>query len=542
MFSSSLVPAAFRLQAAMLLLLTLLQRAPLVRLALQQADSLFARPAGAHLLRAAAAVGLFSTAVDTLAGATELVASPSAPATASVGTAFNAAFAVTGAPASTQSYTVSGLPPGLSVPGATLAAGTYRLNDGTGTITGTPTTAGSYMVNITGWEFSGSSGRSQSYVYEIQVSGGATAPTITTAPANQTVAVGGTATFTVAATGSPPLSYQWLFNDTVITGATSNRLEYSPVSALHGGVYSVRVTNAGGTSTSSRAILGVTQTTKVSGAASEFSPNIRHPNGNVYDQFLLSGSTTLINADPGQVVRVSFIDLTDDIVQVEFSGAGTLHLTLDSATGPARPTRYNQAIDYMRGHARIVLSGANETTNLSIFSVGRLTAFDPTGAWNPTLPISTSNDPANSGNPLFTGFPISSYDAFADVASVSITSTNGKFGGLRSANASYFATSGITGLHAPGIEFTGPVFLGDIRASDNATPVILIGSGPDTRITGGDLEQANGRAVVVSGLTQLKFAAGQNSHGVLQPAQQNKARLEQNGTDVTASVVVNPTN
>ena len=47
----------------------------------------------------------------------------------------------------------------------------------------------------------------------------------------------------------------------------------------------------------------------------------------------------------------------------------------------------------------------------------------------------------------------------ADVAVVAISSTNGKFGGLRAANASFFATKGLTGIYAPGIDFAGPVFI-----------------------------------------------------------------------------------
>src|SRR5271163_2816064 len=39
--------------------------------------------------------------------------------------------------------------------------------------------------------------------------GGSVAPMITTQPTNQTVTAGGTATFTVVATGTAPLSYQW---------------------------------------------------------------------------------------------------------------------------------------------------------------------------------------------------------------------------------------------------------------------------------------------------------------------------------------------
>src|SRR5205814_1075661 len=46
------------------------------------------------------------------------------------------------------------------------------------------------------------------------------APTITTQPASQTVTAGQTAAFTVTATGTSPLSYQWQKNGTAIGGAT----------------------------------------------------------------------------------------------------------------------------------------------------------------------------------------------------------------------------------------------------------------------------------------------------------------------------------
>ena len=47
-------------------------------------------------------------------------------------------------------------------------------------------------------------------------------PSITTQPANQTVSVGQTATFSVTATGTAPLSYQWQKNQVNIAGATSS--------------------------------------------------------------------------------------------------------------------------------------------------------------------------------------------------------------------------------------------------------------------------------------------------------------------------------
>ncbi len=57
----------------------------------------------------------------------------------------------------------------------------------------------------------------------------------------------------------------------------------------------------------------------------------------------------------------------------------------------------------------------------------------------------------------------------------------------------------------------------------------------------GNNSQANSATPVqVSGLTQVKFTAGSDSHGRALPAQQNRAVLRQNGTDVTSQIVVNP--
>jgi hypothetical protein len=203
---------------------------------------------------------------------------------------------------------------------------------------------------------------------------------------------------------------------------------------------------------------------------------------------------------------------------------------------------YNQpGVTYMKGHAGIVITGADDTTNVSVFTVGRATAFDPTGGFNILLPVSGANNPANNGSSLFQGHATTAYDGIADLAFIAIASPNGKFGGVRTANANYFAVKSLTGVYAPGVQFTGPVFVGDISASDAAIPVLMIGSSPDTRITGGNLFQANGQPVKVSGLTQLKFTAGQDSNGNVLSAKTSRGVLQQNGFDVTAQVVVNPT-
>lgn len=354
-------------------------------------------------------------------------------------------------------------------------------------------------------------------------------------PQSQSVAAGGSATLSTTATGA----VQWQRNGAAIAGATSASLTLSNIAPTAAGLYSAVIAN-GGTVTTQTAVIGVGTSAKVIGAGTEVNANVPHPSGAIYDQILPQGAAVTVTADAGQATRISFIDLNDDIVQVEFSGAGTLSVVLDGATGPAAPANYTQNVNYMKGHAGITITGANETTNVTIFSVGRATAYDPTGAFNLRLPAAAGNDPANNANPIFAGRAASAYDGVADVAFVAIHSTNGKFGGLRAGNAGFFATAGYTGVYAPDIAFTGPVYLHDINASANATGILLLGSAADVRVTGGDLQQANARAVQVSGVTELKFTAGSNSHGTALAAQNNQARLERAGVDVTAQLVVNP--
>jgi hypothetical protein len=85
------------------------------------------------------------------------------------------------------------------------------------------------------------------------------APAIAQQPTNQIVLAGGTANFSVAALGTPPLAYQWLFNGTNLAGATNTTLILSNVQPLQAGIYTVLVTNLFGFDLSSNAVLTVVQ-------------------------------------------------------------------------------------------------------------------------------------------------------------------------------------------------------------------------------------------------------------------------------------------
>ena len=80
---------------------------------------------------------------------------------------------------------------------------------------------------------------------------------ITTQPINLTVAQGYPASFTVAASGTVPFTYQWLKNGIAIAGATSATYTIATVATTDAGNYSVTITNAAGSVTSSAATLTV---------------------------------------------------------------------------------------------------------------------------------------------------------------------------------------------------------------------------------------------------------------------------------------------
>src|ERR1035437_8586401 len=82
-------------------------------------------------------------------------------------------------------------------------------------------------------------------------------PQISMQPTNQTVATGSKVVFSAAATGTSPLSYQWRFNGTNLSGARGSALTLTNVQVSQSGSYVLVVTNAYGTASSSNAVLTV---------------------------------------------------------------------------------------------------------------------------------------------------------------------------------------------------------------------------------------------------------------------------------------------
>jgi hypothetical protein len=86
------------------------------------------------------------------------------------------------------------------------------------------------------------------------------APKLSSMPKSQVVLTGKTATFSVSATGSGTLKYQWKYNGTNVAGATGTSLTVKSCTPKQAGLYTVSVSNSGGSITSTPASLVVAAT------------------------------------------------------------------------------------------------------------------------------------------------------------------------------------------------------------------------------------------------------------------------------------------
>jgi hypothetical protein len=158
-------------------------------------------------------------------------------ASGTVGSAFSYSIAASNSP---TSYSASGLPSGLSI------------DSSTGRISGTPDSAGTANVTINAENAVGSG--SATLVITIAANPNA-APTISSQPSGQTVDEGATVTFSVNASGAT--SYQWRKDGSPIAGATRSSYTVSGATTSDAGVYTVVVSNAAQSVTSSGATLVV---------------------------------------------------------------------------------------------------------------------------------------------------------------------------------------------------------------------------------------------------------------------------------------------
>ena len=227
-------------RASALFLAALLQLAPVCRVVTTQ----LMLPSATGNLALRWVVGAFALlgACHAVSGASTVITSP-LTATGTNGVPFS--YRITTGPQVANQFNAAPLPPGLAV------------STTTGRITGTPTATGNWAVLLTASD-SGIANRTVTATLSLTiVPSAATRPAITTQPASQTVNAGGSATFSVVATGTAPLAYQWRLGSAPLAGKTTATLSLTGVTTNQAGSYTVIVSNAAGSVTSAAAVLTV---------------------------------------------------------------------------------------------------------------------------------------------------------------------------------------------------------------------------------------------------------------------------------------------
>jgi hypothetical protein len=113
---------------------------------------------------------------------------------------------------------------------------------------------GTYKIKV---HLRGLSGDNYTNEVTVTVTAANTGPSITAHPSSQTVNQGSAVTFSVTASGTAPLAYQWRKNGVDISNATSSSYSLSNVQPSDAGGYSAYVSNSWGNATSNTATLTV---------------------------------------------------------------------------------------------------------------------------------------------------------------------------------------------------------------------------------------------------------------------------------------------
>ncbi len=223
------------------------------------------------------------------------------------------------------------------------------------------------------------------------------------------------------------------------------------------------------------------------GGGVEIGTDIQHSNGNIYDQVLMTGSSVSVKADPGQVVRVSFLDQGGDIVQAEFAGSGEMTVSLEDVKTAAsagytnkNPDQFinGQKVNYVQGLATITIDKPELNTNLGVYAAGIL---------------------QNPG--FFAGQAQQGDNGLADIARVILVgdpSHGGGYsnmGGIRMGGAVFSADTGVVGIRGENVAIQSIVAIGDIDAKGSGVPTLMFNSNTQIQtvfVRGGDLVQSNG--------------------------------------------------
>jgi len=269
----------------------------------------------------------------------------------------------------------------------------------------------------------------------LTVTGGSIAPTIITQPQSQTVAVGATATFSVVATGTAPLAYQWSKNGATIGGATnSSYTTPATVSGDNGSTFTVTVSNVAGSKTSSAATLTVNAAGIGTPIMFQHIASSTDPAGNGISGHNFVFRTEALPANTVAVIGVSApASITPTISDTLVGSWAAALCSASGGTGNTKASVFVQALGAAGGADTITINVGSSSTQPVQFDVtfwenintsapgnGSLCTggISPTsgGVINPGSFTPTSNNDASGGNVIWNYTPICSLVASSNAS------------------------------------------------------------------------------------------------------------------------------
>jgi hypothetical protein len=306
-------------------------------------------------------------------------------------------------------------------------------------------------------------------------------PQISAQPQNATVNAGQTATFSVTATGTAPLSYQWMRNSTAISGATSASYTTPATSSGDSGAsFTVTVSNSAGSVTSNAATLSVTTSTPVAAT-----PTFSVPAG-VYTS---AQSVTLACSTPSSAIYYTTTGTTPTTSSSVYSSAISVSSTetleaICVATGYTNSTVASAT--YTINTSGVYALPADRTTVWS--DAGTLTKGGiPSASWpvcnsTPLTPNGTGDDSAQINSQISQ----CAAGTVVQLAAGTFLMGQGKYIALNKGVALRGAGAGTTILKNPRNVFA----TSSSQAAADPIPIVIVGPGQwvnpdgDARCTG----------------------------------------------------------
>jgi centrosomal CEP192-like protein/immunoglobulin I-set domain protein len=210
------------------------------------------------------------------------------------------------------------------------------------------------------------------------------APAITANPANLTVTAGQTATFSVAASGTAPMTYQWKMNGAAISGATSATYTTAATTTANSGeTFSAAVTNSAGTATSSSATLTVnaTPTMLLSANPSSLSfGNVAVGSSAVLPVTLTSSGTSTVTVTGVSISGAGFTPSGVSTGEFLAPGTSTMNITFAPADNVIAT-----------GTVTITSNATNSPTTISLSGTGtQVASYSVVLTWSPSTSSSVA--------------------------------------------------------------------------------------------------------------------------------------------------------